>query len=157
MTLTEALEIEDAQSAMCELSVLLATKAATQANLSPPEQAINDIMWLDIQVNANGFDGWLYNTPSERIVRTVEALSVVGCPTLSEIVAGALAVVRLDPRVTHDHPREALLDALSDTQREALSRFDSKYYDVAEGCMATCKKFAISRRAEFCLNETVAS
>jgi hypothetical protein len=156
MTLAETLEIEDAQSAMCELSVLLATKTATQAKLSPPELAINDIMWLDIPVNANGFDGWLYNTPSERIVRAVEALSVVGCSRIAEIVSGALAVVRLDPRVTRDSAGEALLDSLSDEQRQRLSKLDSEYCDAAEGCMATCKKFVLSRRAEFCVNETVA-
>jgi Domain of unknown function (DUF4375) len=156
MTLAEALEMEDAYSAMCELSVLLAMKAATRAQLSPPEQVISDIMWLDTQVCANGFDGWLYNTSSERIVGTVDGLSIVGCPRIGEIVAGAFAVVRLDPRVVRDSARETLLDSLSDEQRERLSEFDSQYYDAAEGSMTTCRAFVVSRRAEFCVNETVA-
>jgi hypothetical protein len=155
MTFTQAIEIEDAYRAMCELSILLATKAATQAGLSPPERAINDIMWLDIQVNANGFDGWLYNTSSERIVRTFDALSSVGSSRVAEIVIGALVVVRLDPRCTSDRAREALLNSLSDEQRERLSKLDSDYYDAAEGSMAKCREFVVLRRAEFCVNETV--
>jgi len=156
MTLAKALEMEDAYSAMGELSVLLATKASTRAELSPPEQVISDIMWLDTQVCLNGFDGWLYYTTSERIVRTVDALSIVGCSRLGEIVASALAIVRLDPRIARDSARETLLDSLPDEQRERLSKFYSQYYDAAEGSMTKCLEFVVSRRAEFCVNETVA-
>ncbi len=156
MKFAEILRIEDAYSAMCELSILLAEKAATQAQLSPAEQAIHDIMWVDIQVNANGFDGWLYNTPSERIAHTVHALSLVGCSRLSEIVAGALVTVRLNPQVARDRARQSLLDSLSDEQRERLFALDSEYYDAAESCMAKCREFVISRRVEFSVDETMA-
>ena len=56
MTFAEAIEIEDAQIAMGELSVLLAIKASTQVELSASERAIHDISWLYGQVMANGFD-----------------------------------------------------------------------------------------------------
>jgi len=155
MTLVEILKISDAQTAMCELSVSLAKKAARQQTLSPPEQAINDIMWLDTQICLNGFDGWLYYTKSERIVRTVDALSTVGCSRVADTVASTLSFVRFDPRVATDRAREALLDSLSDELRQGLSRFDSEYYDAAEDCMVAYRDFVVSHQSEFCVDEPV--
>ena len=78
------------------------------------------------------------------------------CPQLSDIVARALAVARLNPRIACDSEREALLDSMSDEQRERLYKIDFEYYDVGEGCMATFREFVVSHREEFCANDHVA-
>ncbi len=141
---------------MCELSILVATKASKGVGLSPVEQVIDDIMWVDIQVNANGFDGWLYNNTSARMARTVDALFLAGCSTVAGIVARALSVVGLDPWTTSDSVREALLNSLKDNHRGRLSSSDGEYYDAAEGCMEACRQFVVSHRVQFCFDETAA-
>ena len=142
---------------MCELSVMIAQKSTvSSASLSPCEQVIRDIMWIDTEVSANGFDGWLYSTQSDRIVSTVDALSRVGCTEVAGITTEAISVIGFDPSVTSDSAKEALLDLLSEEQADHLSELSDEYCDAVEGCMETCKAFVAANRASFSLNETPA-
>jgi hypothetical protein len=139
----------DAHSEMLDLAVKLAEEADGGRTLTPSEQIFMDVLWIDTQVSPNGFDGWLYNTSSERIADTLEALEHVGCPRVLEIVQEALAVAGVDPDKMSDKKREARMESLSEEDRERLSEVDAKFYDAVEDCMTACREFVAANQQEF--------
>ena len=137
--------MDDAYSAMLDLGVALAEKRAAGASLTPTEQAIADVLWIDTQVSPNGFDGWLRYTTNARMLATLAALELVGCPGVKEMVIDALAVAQIDPAATTDAQREARVNALTDYDRDRLMDVSARFYDAAEACMAACQAFARAR------------
>jgi hypothetical protein len=134
---------------MLDLAVQLVTKEAAGRPLSQAEQALSDIMWIDIQVAPNGFDGWLYNSSSEQIRRTLEALETVGCSRVAEIVSEAIAVVGLDVHATSDNKRENRLGSISEADIDRFSKLDGEFYDAVEECMNICRAFVAAHQAQF--------
>jgi hypothetical protein len=134
---------------MLDVAVELATKEAAGQRLSLAERAVSDIMWVDTQVSANGFDGWLYNTPNERITRTLEALDRLGCSRVADIARRALAAAGVDSQSMSDDAREERLDSLSDEDRDRLSEVDGEFYDAVEECMEICRAFVDAHKAGF--------
>jgi hypothetical protein len=85
-------EQEDAHNAMLRLATQLEEKEAAGQQLSADEQVIADIVWIDVQVAPNGFDGWLYCTSNARMRQTLSALATVGCARVAMLVKTAMAI-----------------------------------------------------------------
>jgi hypothetical protein len=141
--------MDDAQSRMLDLNVKLATKRAAGRTLSRSEHMIVDIMWIDVQVGMNGFDGWLFNTTSARMASTLEALERIGCTAVLKTVRDALRLAGVDSSVTSDAERQARIDALTDADRARLSELDGAFYRGEEDCMAACEAYVESHASDF--------
>lgn len=139
----------DPHSEMINLVAKLTIKTATGQRLPSVEQTLADIMWIDIMVSPNGFDGWLYDTSCERMRSTLEALNRVGCTCVADIVSRALKVAGVRPESMSDEDRQGVLDSLSDDHRDRLSDLDGEFYEAAEECMAACSAFVRAHDAEF--------
>jgi hypothetical protein len=139
----------DAQSRMLDLGAKLASKAAAGGTLSRSEQMVADLLWIDTQVSPNGFDGWLFNTSSERLAATLEALERIGCHAVLDIVRAALRLAGIDPLSMSDGEREEQMDSLSEDERKRLFKLDSAFYESVQDCMATCEAFVASHRSDF--------
>ena len=140
---------DDAYSAMLALSMQLAAKEAAEQRLSTDERIIADIVWIDVQVAPNGFDGWLCYTSNEAIQRTLHALDTVGCSRVAVLVKNALAVAGIDPANMSDDAREAQLQSLREAHRSRLHQPDNEFYDEVEDCMERCRAFVSARRRSF--------
>jgi hypothetical protein len=138
-------EQEDAHSAMLHLATQLEEKEAAGQQLSADEQVIANIVWIDVQVAPNGFDGWLYCTSNERMRQTLDALATVGCARVAMLVKAAMAIGEVDPAKMSDAQREAQLDTLSETARRRLGELDNEFYDAVEECMGCCRTFLNAR------------
>jgi hypothetical protein len=139
-------EQDDAQSAMLGLSVALEKKAAAGHRLSPDEQVINDVVWIDVQCAPNGLDGWLCYTSNEQMRRTLDAVAAVGCPQIAKLLEAAMAVAAIDPAVDmSDDEREQRLDALGDADQDRLAELEDELFDATPQLMDRCRAFARSR------------
>jgi hypothetical protein len=126
-------------------AVLEEEKEAAGQQLSADEQVIANIVWIDVQVAPNGFDGWLYCTSNERMRQTLDALATVGCARVAMLVKAAMAIGEVDPAKMSDAQREAQLDTLSETARRRLGELDNEFYDAVEECMGCCRTFLNAR------------
>jgi hypothetical protein len=134
---------------MLALSTKLAAKEEAGKRLTADEQIIADIVWVDVQVAPNGFDGWLSYTSNEAIQRTLHALDTVGCGRVSVLVRKALAVAGIDPVNMSDDAREAQLDSLDEADRSRLHQLDTEFYDAVGDCMERCRAFVTAHRRSF--------
>ena len=139
----------DPNTAMLDLSVELAKKEAAGRELSAAERTISDVLWLDAMVSPNGFDGWLYETPSERMKSTLAALIEVGCPGVLDIVRRALELAGIDPESMSDEEREGVSESLTEKDRERLFELDEEFYEAVDACMEACSAFVQARETEF--------
>jgi hypothetical protein len=141
--------MDDAHSRMLDLAVELATKKGAGGLLSRSEQMIADVMWVETQVSTNGFDGWLFNTTSARMMATLHALEQIGCTAVLGIVRHALRLSGVDPSVNSDAERRKRIDALTDADRARLSDLDAAFYDAEADCMAACEAYVTSHPLDF--------
>src|SRR5262245_57844954 len=138
-------EQEDAHSAMLRLTTQLEEKEAAGQQLSEDEQVVADIVWIDVQVAPNGFDGWPYCTSNERIRQTLDALAMVGLRARCDAREGRHGHWGGDPAKMSDAQREAQLDTLSETDRRRLGELDNEFYDAVKECMECCLAFLKAR------------
>ena len=133
---------DDAYSAMLALSTQLAAKEAAGQRLSTDERIIADIVWIDVQVAPNGFDGWLCYTSNEAIQRTLDALDTVGCSRVAVLVKNALAVAGIDPANMSDDARHIGLVSTSWTMNSTMwSRI--AWSAAAPSCAPRSRSFPI--------------
>jgi Domain of unknown function (DUF4375) len=152
MTLDRALAIHDPYDGMLEVACLLADKAArySEAHLTPEEQRVRLVTWVDCQVCNGGWDQWMANTTPRGLLATLDALRELGCHGTHALATAALAVAAIHA----DDSEEAKghkLDLLDDAARRELSALDHRFYEPVEDYMSRCRAYIVSNRSAFAL------
>src|SRR5689334_7189882 len=97
MTFDEALQCDDAYAGMLEIACLLAEKAAAGLPLSPEEDAVRSVTWIDCQVCNGGWEQWMYSTSVEGLARALWACEQTSCSKTRALAVEAFRVAAIDP------------------------------------------------------------
>jgi hypothetical protein len=148
MKIDDLLQSEDGYSAMLDLAVHLAEKAAvhTEDGLSHPEQTIRLAMWIECQVCNGGWEQWLFNTSTEGIRRTLKALAESPSPYIVALAEQAVAIASIHPEQDSDDIREQKLNSLTEQTRKQLEPLDAAFYSQVEAFVEQCRQYALKHK-----------
>ena len=109
-------------------------------SLSPTEQVVYCIWWLESEVNNGGFDQFFLNSAGDFYSETCDALTAIGANKTRELLEAACAVA-FPGAPPKDREQRNAIQASGDEVDERLNALDQKFFAYEDDLTLMVNKF----------------
>jgi len=147
----EIVAIADDTKFAIAMSDLVFAREATAGyeQLTPAERVVFCLDQLEREVNNGGFAQFFENSSGDHAMDTIEALRVLGAPTMAALVAEAVSVFPQGWPATDREDRQRQLAALDTQARATLDRLDEAFFAYPENLAALERRYVRAHQDQF--------